>query len=144
MDNTTSTPVRDPPAGYTTNLINPSTVLFRATTCNSICLVLVVTVVAIRLYTRAFIVRSVGRDDYVNLIALVFWLATMAMFQYMGRWGLGIHLWNVTISDYSPHFLRAWTIAAILYSSTMLFMKLSILILYRRLFPIKNFTIRWW
>ncbi|KAH0314680.1 hypothetical protein KCU71_g6488, partial [Aureobasidium melanogenum] len=41
-------------------------------------------------------------------------------------------------------FLRAWLTAAVLYSACMLTMKLSVLMLYRRLFPIQNFRIQWW
>lgn len=37
-----------------------------------------------------------------------------------------------------------WLIAAIAYSACVLFGKLSIMLLYRRLFPTDNFRLRWW
>jgi hypothetical protein len=68
----------------------------------------------------------------------------MGLFQWMVSLGLGKHLWNVSLQDYSPNFLRAWLAVAVLYSACMLTMKLSVLMLYRRLFPIQNFRIQWW
>jgi len=157
------TPARAPPPGQVNNLIDPSSVAYQVTVCNAACAVVVLTVVGLRMYTRVFLTRSVGRDDCkyldtgqlglswlsmtvsdVNLFALVCWISTFIIFQTMGQYGLGTHLWNVSLANFSPNFLRGWTVAAILYSATMLFIKLSILVLYRRLFPIDNFAIRWW
>lgn len=52
--------------------------------------------------------------------------------------------WDVSVADLSPHFLLSWNIGAVCYSTTILLIKLSILALYRRLFPINNFAWRWW
>ncbi|THW38363.1 hypothetical protein D6D25_04925 [Aureobasidium pullulans] len=68
----------------------------------------------------------------------------MGVFQWMVSLGLGKHLWDVPLESYSPSFLRAWLTVAVLYSACMLTMKLSVLMLYRRLFPIQNFRIQWW
>lgn len=68
----------------------------------------------------------------------------MGIFQWMVHLGLGKHLWDVPRENYSPSFLRAWLTAAVLYSACMLTMKLSVLMLYRRLFPIQNFRLQWW
>jgi len=78
------------------------------------------------------------------LVALVLWLATLSMFQYSISCGMGKHLWDVRMTEYSPAFLQAWTIAAVFYSATMMFIKLSILFLYRRVFAIEEFMFRWW
>ena len=68
----------------------------------------------------------------------------MGVFQWMVHLGLGKHLWDVPLENYSPSFLRAWLTVAVLYSACMLTMKLSVLMLYRRLFPIQNFRLQWW
>jgi hypothetical protein len=68
----------------------------------------------------------------------------MGVFQWMVSLGLGKHLWDVPLESYSPHFLQAWLTVAVLYSACMLTMKLSVLMLYRRLFPIQNFRLQWW
>jgi hypothetical protein len=68
----------------------------------------------------------------------------MGVFQWMVSLGLGKHLWDVPLENYSPNFLRAWLTVAVLYSACMLTMKLSVLMLYRRLFPIQNFRLQWW
>ncbi|KAI5200147.1 hypothetical protein E4T39_05830 [Aureobasidium subglaciale] len=56
----------------------------------------------------------------------------------------GKHLWDVSAADFSPTFLQVWTFAAMIYSISMLLIKMSILMLYRRLFPINNFKHLWW
>lgn len=78
------------------------------------------------------------------LFATASFLAIMGVFQWMVSLGLGKHLWDVPLENYSPSFLRAWLTVAVLYSACMLTMKLSVLMLYRRLFPIQNFRIQWW
>lgn len=85
-------------------------------------------------------------DDRLALIifATASFLAIMGVFQWMVSLGLGKHLWDVSLEAYSPGFLRAWLTAAVLYAACMLTMKLSVLMLYRRLFPITNFQIQWW
>lgn len=56
----------------------------------------------------------------------------------------GKHLWDVSAANFSPTFLEVWTFAAMIYSVCMLLIKMSILMLYRRLFPIENFRYLWW
>lgn len=68
----------------------------------------------------------------------------MGMFQYLTHVGMGKHLWDVRATVYTPDFLRAWAIAAMMYSACMMFIKVSILLLYRRVFPVGTFMIRWW
>ncbi|CAC9892224.1 unnamed protein product, partial [Aureobasidium pullulans] len=125
------------PAGRVSNLINPDGVGYRITITNIVCIVLFMIVVIIRLITRVFLNRSFGHDDSS-------FLAIMGVFQWMVSLGLGKHLWDVPLESYSPSFLRAWLTVAVLYSACMLTMKLSVLMLYRRLFPIQNFRIQWW
>ena len=57
---------------------------------------------------------------------------------------MGRHLWNVSMAVLSPGFLRLWVIAAIVYSGAILFIKLSILFFYRHLFPVDQFSWKWW
>lgn len=143
------------------NLINPTGVGYRITITNIVCIVLFMIVVVVRLITRIFLNRSFGHDDCKRtpatrwdriliwdsaliLFATASFLAIMGVFQWMVSLGLGKHLWDVPLENYSPNFLRAWLTVAVLYSACMLTMKLSVLMLYRRLFPIQNFRIQWW
>ncbi|KAI5215548.1 hypothetical protein E4T41_09552 [Aureobasidium subglaciale] len=116
--------------------------------------------------------REKGIDEKIDLIilaTLVFY-ADAGLFQYIVKVGLvcilppsppllspplpsppllasyldGRHLWDVSAADFSPTFLEVWTFAAMIYSVSMLLIKMSILMLYRRLFPINNFKYLWW
>lgn len=80
----------------------------------------------------------------VSIFALVAWFACFAIFTLDIHYGFGKHIWDVSLADYSPHFLLMWTLSAIVYIIAMLSVKFSILMLYRRLFPIENFSRRWW
>lgn len=46
--------------------------------------------------------------------------------------------------NYADEFVRLMVVAAALYNTVMLACKLSILLLYRRLFPVQNFIKAWW
>ncbi|KAG9527164.1 hypothetical protein KCV07_g440, partial [Aureobasidium melanogenum] len=139
-----STPVAPAPAGYTSNLVDPSSIGWKFTTVSIIgCVVFVVTI-GLRLYTRCFILRAVSYDDYISIFALVAWFVCFAVFTLDVRYGMGKHIWDVSLADYSPHFLLMWTMSAVVYITAMLAIKFSILMMYRRLFPIQNFRWRWW
>ncbi|KAK6007013.1 hypothetical protein QM012_006021 [Aureobasidium pullulans] len=84
-----------------------------------------------------------GRADLIILATLVFY-TDVGCFQYIVKVGLGRHLWDVSAANFSPTFLEVWTFAAMIYSVCMLLIKMSILMLYRRLFPIENFRYLWW
>lgn len=156
------TPATQAPDGRVSNLIDPTGVGYRITITNIVCIVLFMIVVVVRLITRIFLNRSFGHDDckhstfaawwnrtLISSLALILFatasfLAIMGVFQWMVSLGLGKHLWDVPLENYSPNFLRAWLTVAVLYSACMLTMKLSVLMLYRRLFPIQNFRLQWW
>jgi len=137
-------PAGQPPAGQVSNLENPTTRGHMITTCNIICLVIVCIVVTMRMYTRIRIVKSLWWDDWCTLFALACWIGETGLFEKAVSWGAGTHVYDLSVADLYPSLLRGWVVAAVMYSVTMCFSKLSILLLYRRLFPISNFTKRWW
>lgn len=77
---------------------------------------------------------------------MVLLIGITGIFQSSLSLGVAKHMWDVPVSDlYGPHgLLLLWLIGAVMYSIAMLCIKLSILLLYRRLFPIGNFMTRWW
>ncbi|KAL1615566.1 hypothetical protein SLS56_011773 [Neofusicoccum ribis] len=111
--------------------------------CSIVCTVVVVAITAIRLYTRILLVMGLGSDDYSLVFAVAGWFAMMALFVVAPKYGLGTHLADVDPSK-QDMFIRVMIAAGTLYNTVMLACKLSILLLYRRLFPIQNFTKRWW
>ncbi|KAI4716465.1 hypothetical protein E4T48_07378 [Aureobasidium sp. EXF-10727] len=58
-------PAAKPPNGITPNFINPPSIGYQQTATNIAVLVIMIVVVMLRLYTRIFIVKSVGYDDYI-------------------------------------------------------------------------------
>lgn len=80
----------------------------------------------------------------ISILALIAWFVCFAVFTLDVRYGMGKHIWDVTLADYSPHFLLMWTMSAVVYITAMLAIKFSILMMYRRLFPIQTFRWRWW
>lgn len=78
------------------------------------------------------------------MFALACWIGETALFEKAVTWGAGTHVYDLSVADLYPSLLRGWVVAAVMYSVTMFFSKLSILLLYRRLFPIANFAKRWW
>ncbi|KAI5272529.1 hypothetical protein E4T47_04206 [Aureobasidium subglaciale] len=104
-------PAGRPPPGEVSHIHHAVGRTHIITTADIICMVVVIAVVAMRMYTRIYLVKSLWWDD---------------------------------LSDLYPNLLRGWVVCAVMYSITMLFSKLSILLLYRRLFPISNFAKRWW
>ncbi|KAI5236190.1 hypothetical protein E4T42_09531 [Aureobasidium subglaciale] len=163
MSDPRTTPARPAPSGLTSNLVNPHSTGYQQTTCNILCLIFVTMFVGMRIYTRIRLVKCVSWDDckcsewvswrrekgvdekidLIILATLVFY-ADAGLFQYIVKVGLGKHLWDVSAADFSPTFLEVWTFAAMIYSVSMLLIKMSILMLYRRLFPINNFKYLWW
>jgi hypothetical protein len=79
-----------------------------------------------------------------TLFALACWIGETGLFEKAVSWGAGTHVYDLSVADLYPDLLRGWVVAAVMYSVTMCFSKLSILLLYRRLFPISNFVKRWW
>ncbi|GME65926.1 integral membrane protein [Neofusicoccum parvum] len=62
----------------------------------------------------------------------------------MLKYGLGKHVWNISLADFSPYYLLGRVLAAVFYTTSMFFVKLSLLLLYRRVFDVERFYKRWW
>ncbi|KAI5206464.1 hypothetical protein E4T39_02430 [Aureobasidium subglaciale] len=137
-------PAGRPPPGSVSHIHHAVGRTHIITTADIICMVIVVIVVAMRMYTRIYLLKSLWWDDWCTLFALALWIGETGLFQLACFWGAGKHIYDLAVSDLYPNLLRGWVVCAIMYSMTMLFAKLSILLLYRRLFPISNFAKRWW
>ncbi|KAK8128726.1 hypothetical protein PG984_009834 [Apiospora sp. TS-2023a] len=86
---------------------------------------LAVITMAIRFYTRGFIIKKIAFDDLLNF-------------------GLGKHMWNVPLSELFPHFMLKNVIAAILFCLATGLAKGSILLFYLRIFPSKPMRMAIW
>ncbi|KAG9564896.1 hypothetical protein KCU61_g7293, partial [Aureobasidium melanogenum] len=137
-------PAGRPPPGQVSHIHHATGRTHMITTCDIICIILVCGVVAARFYTRIRLVKNLWWDDWCTLFSFACWIGETSLFQVAAKWGAGKHIYDLPVSNLFPFFLRGYVVTAVMYSVTMLFAKLSILMLYRRLFPIANFAKRWW
>ncbi|KAG4434880.1 hypothetical protein IFR05_009640 [Cadophora sp. M221] len=114
-----------PLPGVIPNFKNPESQAYRVTISIATLFPLATIVLLLRLYTRIVIVRNVGIDDLTHL-------------------GLGVHIWDVPFTTFSPYFLQLTMISGVFYGMSFMCVKLSILLLYLRLSPYQSFRIMVW
>ncbi|KAJ6005752.1 hypothetical protein N7451_003696 [Penicillium sp. IBT 35674x] len=144
MASDTITPAGSPPAGQTSNFINPDYVGTKFLVVNCVFLPLAVIALAVRTWTRLFVVRSFRADDYLMVMALILSCVMTGVTLDMLHWGLGKHMWDVPLSDFSPMFNKLNLIAAIVYCAATGFTKCSVLVFYLRIFPSRKFHMAVW
>ncbi|KAK6846442.1 hypothetical protein PG990_007120 [Apiospora arundinis] len=90
-------------------------------------------VVALRIYTRAVVLRSFGTDDAVIIGALILTIGSAIAIGLEGKFGLGTHTWVQPLEDFIP-YLKSFYVSIILYNVGLCLIKVSILLQYRRIF----------
>ncbi|KAK1672104.1 hypothetical protein BDP55DRAFT_674406 [Colletotrichum godetiae] len=96
--------------------------------------------VALRVYVRAVVLKKWGVDDTLIVISYVLTVLTGTIFSICTTFGLGMHIW--TIPDEVQQTGRRATIAATLsYHITFIFVKIALLLLYRRVFAHPKFCL---
>ncbi|KAJ9297322.1 hypothetical protein DTO271G3_4615 [Paecilomyces variotii] len=93
-----------------------------------------------RFYTRLFLVRQMGSDDWIILVSLIFSLAFLGLFAGEVEYGMGIH-----IADIPPDILvkqmKCFWASVPIYQTSLISTKASILFQYRRVFPTQKIRI---
>ncbi|KAJ5093433.1 hypothetical protein N7456_009294 [Penicillium angulare] len=100
---------------------------------NTVFTVLATVLVAIRIYTRAFMVKQMGPDDYAILIALAFSWAFFGVFCGEVYHGMGAHYTDIPHGIYVTQMWCFWASVPI-YQTSLITTKMSILLQYRRVF----------
>jgi hypothetical protein len=109
---------------------------------HAICLPIAVIAVALRLISRRLIKASIQADDWSILFALLCFAGQITGGLLCVRFGGGKHA--VLLKD-PVQFAKLVMAIEVIYSPAIAAVKLSILLLYRRLFPNRRFqTILWW
>ncbi|KAK5101415.1 hypothetical protein LTS08_005022 [Lithohypha guttulata] len=119
-------------------------------------IVLSTSVLAIRMYTKVFIIKDFSLDDATLLASYVFgiavqsiltreypplpvgWLLKLADFWVVEA--SGVHAWEMPIARYQ-HFSTVIMVASVLYVPCLGFAKFSILSLYRKISQLKWFNV---
>ncbi|KAK4159494.1 hypothetical protein QBC43DRAFT_221924, partial [Cladorrhinum sp. PSN259] len=103
---------------------------------------LVFPVIALRLYTRVAYTKRLWIDDYATIVAAVsifVWLATLAILDlYSARLGLGMHYWTI-LTGHGILILKLFYAESMVYMLLLMASKISILLVYRRIFPARRF-----
>lgn len=89
--------------------------------------------VLIRIYTRRVLLQSFEYDDYASILSWLFMLSFIAPVSLTLKAGAGLHMWDLQLKRLSG-LLYLVNISIILYSPTVFFIKLSILLQYTRIF----------
>ncbi|KAH8846547.1 hypothetical protein MCOR27_002143 [Pyricularia oryzae] len=91
-----------------------------------------VTVVVLgRIYTRLFILKTFGLDDWAAAISLVFTLACGILVGVNAKYGCGRHIWTVGPAELQQFFINFY-FSIVLYNVSILFTKASFLLQYYR------------
>ncbi|CAI4219643.1 unnamed protein product [Parascedosporium putredinis] len=89
--------------------------------------------VLLRLYTRTFILRTLGWDDATIAFAQVLSIGVSIITILQAKYALGIHVW-MTTEDGSMDQLKALFAGMVIYNLSQIVTKISFLLQYRRIF----------
>ncbi|PYI01313.1 hypothetical protein BO78DRAFT_436227 [Aspergillus sclerotiicarbonarius CBS 121057] len=97
---------------------------------------------ALRVYTKAYLLHKFGWDDVSIILAWVFSVGTQTCSIYGYEHGdMGIHIWNVTPATYVT-YTKIILSAVVIYIPTLALAKISLIILYHRTLRQKRYQ-RW-
>lgn len=127
-----------PPPGVIPNFVDPPTQIIYNHLTIGVCLPITTILVAIRLYTKAFVLKNPGWEDWCSLGGWVGFVANCIVLLIEDHHGAGRHLWDMTGNTFVSWLKCIW-VNEIIYNPTIFAIKLSILLLYLRIFN----PIRW-
>ncbi|KAL4817528.1 hypothetical protein BDW67DRAFT_30499 [Aspergillus spinulosporus] len=98
---------------------------------------------AIRIYTRAFLVKQMGSDDWTIIISLVFSWAFFGIFVGETAYLMGEHHELIPSDTLRKQMICFW-ISVPIYQATLITTKASILLQYKRVFVTRGMHIASW
>ncbi|MCJ1432718.1 hypothetical protein MMC27_002075 [Xylographa pallens] len=131
-----SIPALAPPAGTESNFIDPQTAASSLIAVNAIFLPLMLIAVVIRIYAKSCIVHAMGWDDYTCILAAMGATAHTTMTMAVIHLGYGTHMWDTRAITLTPFHLQQLESLAVIYPIVIFLVKLSIFLLYLRLFGV--------
>lgn len=126
-------PAGPPPPGVRPDFDNPANLngLFILTL--TLCLVFAGFAVLMRIYTKLFLIRSWDYEDYAIILGWIFQIGQAVPSRMANKDGRGVHMWDIQLKTFS-RLLYDVHVHSIMYSFTVFFIKLSILLQYLRIF----------
>ncbi|KAL4993080.1 hypothetical protein BDV10DRAFT_200018 [Aspergillus recurvatus] len=139
-----SDPAVPPPPGVESNFVDPPSRQASVIIMASIFVPLMFLAVLTRVYVRTRIIKIWGWDDTTCVLAAIGSLANMASYLKLLDLGLGLHMWDIPVDIFMSESNARFLAANITYPWTVGFAKLSILLLYKRLFPTRREKLLTW
>ncbi|KAH6692856.1 hypothetical protein BKA61DRAFT_280099 [Leptodontidium sp. MPI-SDFR-AT-0119] len=99
--------------------------------------------VLLRCYSRLYILRRFWWDDWVMLVAAVFMIVIAVALIWISTVGLGLHVWDVEAENIAT-IIKLYWIMRQFYVLVQVLLKVSILIFYLRVFPVRWMQISTW
>ncbi|KAL8874152.1 MAG: hypothetical protein Q9174_000490 [Haloplaca sp. 1 TL-2023] len=127
-------PLMRPPEGQLPNFVDPESTAGPGIGVTVLFTVLMFLFVCVRLYTKFFVSRSKGWDDYTCIFACICSFAYMGLVINVFQRGYSVHSWNFPLSKVTKPLLEVLNTISAFYGPTMFFTKLTLFILYYRLF----------
>ncbi|CDM35154.1 hypothetical protein CBS147339_7059 [Penicillium roqueforti] len=90
-------------------------------------------IAAVRILTRAFLVKQMGADDYVILVSLAFSWVFFGLMVGEVYHGMGEHYRDIPAATFKTQMLYFWASVPI-YQTSLISTKMSILLQYKRVF----------
>lgn len=131
--NLDSIPAMLPPAGQQSNFEDPENMHSVVFGVGVATIILTITALAIRIYTKAVLLKEMRAEEYFAIIGTIGIITWDAMFINVSADGFSRHLWDVRFVDVS-HLSYMSYLAEITNAPAMFAAKCSILFQFRRLF----------
>ncbi|KAM0803752.1 hypothetical protein BDR22DRAFT_696860 [Usnea florida] len=130
-------PALQPPLGVLPNFVNPPSFQASVDDLEGVFVSFMLVAVAIRIYVRIKITKLWGWDDYTCIAAAFGSLAHVIVYVEMFKVGFGRHLWDIrALTLLNTHNTRILSSDGVTYPFTVCFAKISILLLYLRIFKL--------
>ncbi|RAK75465.1 NAD(P)-binding protein [Aspergillus fijiensis CBS 313.89] len=140
-----NTPAAAPPPGVVPNFVNPPSQRTTIIVLQSIFLFLALLAVSARVWVRTSIIKFWGAEDTTCILAACGSIAHMTLYTQTLPLGIGRHMWDVrAINLIDPSSTRVLDAGGITFPWTVCFAKISILLLYKRVFPLHREIVAVW
>ncbi|KAI4283132.1 MAG: hypothetical protein L6R38_002396 [Xanthoria sp. 2 TBL-2021] len=133
-------PALPPPLGIQSNFQSRESQSYVTVIPCAVIVGIMIILVFIRMYTKVYILKSVGWDDYTCIFAALSSLAFLGFLMALYQLGFGVHQWDITYVRLSGLLSKEGRCLSALWGPTMFFTKLSLLLLYYRLFAPDRMT----
>ncbi|KAF2256019.1 hypothetical protein BU26DRAFT_402691, partial [Trematosphaeria pertusa] len=140
-------PALEAPQGETSNLVDPYSTHRYLVVTSAVCLVLSLSAIAARIFTKVHILRKMQIEDYSLIFTAVGFSALTAVMLAAGHAGQGRHQWNVSIAGVQRiafYGVQLANILEIVYPPTMFAAKLAVLLQIKRIFTAHQKDFIYW